>query len=436
LNLSWVSALVVVLLASAAEAQCAASSVATQASCGTGDCLCSQSCTLAGECDTGCCSAGLCVEACVCDSQAPVKRDCVVTVNATNHLWGCSASPAASAWLCVVLLVALSRARRSGGRRRGRPSAGVLGLSLMLAAPVFAQARTNAAAQAAYAEAIALLRAELWGDALQALDTATTQAPDWPDPYLLRARTREELTPTTTLSAPAARFDAAFDYRAGRTLLAPFLKDCQRFLSLVDDGPDKAAGQAVCEPYQKLLRALIAAEAQGQAELRNSQKVEEARQAALEVERLEHARQAQVAVAAKPPQVEAPPAQVSQPPLVVSQGSERELATLRGQRVMGVAMTVVGVGLGAGAVGLYAMSNGKISDLQTGNVATGADFAGVATQAGTLQSAALGMALGSGALLVSGILTIVLSRDPTPIAGVSLTASASGGAIGFAGRLP
>lgn len=314
----------------------------------------------------------------------------------------------------------------------------------VVAAPMLALGVPAPAAQAAYSEAVALMRAELWSDALPALDRAIVDAPDWPEAWIMRLRVRVRLEAEAPMVAAAARFDPGYDYGAARLTLGAVAKDCERALALAAaDSPDRPSVQQVCDQQSALLRKLAVVES-APAAPSIAPAVAAPKQPVVATQPSAPDRQASPMQQPVPTQQAAsePPAQGdAQLETGDSQSSPRAAETglhlaVGGRRKVAFAAGGLGLVLGGLALGLSLHSDGLVSKLATGQVANQAEFRSLQSGAGGARSGALVAVSAGGALLITGVALLLTGTSQPSPSGVTVVLAPEGAGVGLAGVWP
>ena len=282
-----------------------------------------------------------------------------------------------------------------------------LPLVLMLgAASAFAQPEE---ALSAYSEAESLVRVEQLDEARAALGRAILLAPDWAQPWLLRARL-SELKVGDELRLAASRFEPQHDYAGSLALVEAIARDLEKARSLsAPEQPGSAEVATRLSDATRLASGLRRQNTAGREEAR-LQAEELSRRAAAE------AREAKLAAFQK---------------LQVRYEADRVKA--KQNRVLGFGFGAAGAATALTSIGLFIGSQAVIGDLKEGRLATGALYPEAAVSAGRLQTGSLLLGILGAGLLGVGTFFLFTNPDPAAPAPVTIRLGLSAGGATVAG---
>jgi len=278
----------------------------------------------------------------------------------------------------------------------------------------------------AWAEAQALVRAELWKDALGSLDRALAAKPDFGPALLMRAQVRARLELPADLDAAIARGDER-DWTPVEAVLAALKKDLAAFLGVTPaSAPERAAGVAELEQRTDQLNRVqqLAAGIRAKAE------------AAREADRQAAIRKKLADDKAAQDLIDRQNAEAWQQRRLVAEALRNEDVEAAGvRRRWGIVLAAAGAAAGGGSAALFVSGNAKYDQVKAGGFKTGKDIGNKLTAAGTEHTGALALAIGGGGLLVTGVLLLVSSKEPPPVQ-VSALVSPTAVGVGVSGSIP
>lgn len=285
-------------------------------------------------------------------------------------------------------------------------------------------------AQVALAEALALVRAEMWEEALTAADRAVQQSPGWAEAYRVRASIRYSLTLTSEARALLDTPQEGGDYAALRQKLEGVASDWEMYVALTS--PEEAERTGVAA---KLAEAREQAAACTKAEQDLAAQAERRRQEEVERQRAEAERQQRLEQQRREEEARRVLKEQKAREAEVRREYEQRLEHARSTRAAGGTLLVIGGALAAGAGTCLYLGNHQNEQIRAGGFATALDIHNAAALGKTYNTLATIGVIGSGVMTLIGLPIVLFNGDPPPLT-PSLMVSKTGMGVTFAGDLP